>query len=208
MSDLHDVDILLPPKYEPSGETQDIVTAIRSGSWLHIANIWVYRVEPSLQILFQQRDLDSPFSPGMLDCSAAGYLHAGETGALGGLREMNEELGIVAEESELTSLGRHMNAGLDHRQRERKWIINAYCLNWPHELSELVMGENEVPACFWISVDDLLSIERGGSITVKGLSFDGEELERSVTKDDFVYNVDYYHFRTAERIRNLATRND
>ena len=206
-ADIHDVDILVPPTYEPSGETQDIVTAIRSGSWLHLTNLWLWRLRPdgSAQILFQQRDANSPFAPNLLDCSVGGYLMAGESGQDGGLREMEEELSIIVPVDQLHPLGRHFNAGLDQRGRERRRVINSYALHWQYELSDLKLSPDEVPAAYWVSCEGLLSIEQGGQLEIVGITTDGEQVKRTVTNQDFVYNVDRLHFRIAEQIERLAT---
>ena len=206
MSDLHDVDILTPPTYEPGGETEDIVQAIREGHWLHVTNLWIWRRQPDIAILFQQRDANSPFAPTLLDCSVGGYLMAGESGADGAVRELQEELGLRVPADQLTSLGRHFNAGLDQTGRERRRVINTFCLEWNHDLSDISMNPHEVPAVFWVSTETLLGIERAGEAAIGGLAADGTALTRHVTKDDFVYNVDRLHYRIAEQIERLAIR--
>lgn len=200
-NNVHLVDILSPPAYKPTGDTQDIVTAIRAGAWLHVTNLWFYRTAPQLQILFQQRDPHSPVFPGYLDCSVAGYLEAGEDGIMGGIRETKEELGIDLQSEQLVSFGRHLNAGLDHRDRERKCVINEYVVRYENDLDILKPDPNEVPAVFWVDVDALLGIEKTGSIEITGLTAQGKEITKRVSKADFVPNVDDYHFRMAARIK-------
>ena len=206
IADEHLVDILEPPRYLPNGETQGIVDAIRSASWLHTTDVWVYRTQPELQILFQQRPPDSPTYPGVLDCSVAGYLEAGETGVQGGVRETLEELGLKVKESDLVPFGRRLNAMLDHRGRERKIVANTNLLKWDGELGDLKLSPSEVYAVFWISTTDVLCIEKGKSAIVYGLNPRGEKLERNVSISDFAYNLDSYHFRIAERIERLESR--
>jgi isopentenyldiphosphate isomerase len=201
-ADEHLVDVLTPPIYSPSGETQDIVTAIRSGAWLHTADLWLYRTSPRFELLFQQRDAHSPTYAGLLDCSAAGYLHAGESGIDGAYREACEELGIVAEKGDIVQIGRRMNAMLDHRGRERKIIANINALQWNHELTTLRLHADEVTAVFWVSADDLRAIYRGDSVDISGVAPGGERLFRRVSRNDFVPNLDDYQFCIADRIRN------
>jgi len=201
MNNHHLVDILSPPNYTPSGDTQDIVTAIRSGAWLHVTNLWFYRTEPSLQILFQLRDLNSPVFPGLLDCSVAGYLEAGEDGVQGGIREAQEELNVTLMKAQIEPFGRHLNAGLDHRGRERKWVINEYIVNFPFELADVHPNEDEVPGIFWVSVDDLLRIEQGTVVEIQGKTATVTPIARKVGRDAFVPNIDDYHFRLAARLK-------
>ncbi len=199
-ADEHLVDILEPPLYLPSGETQGIVPAIRAGAWLHTTDVWIYRTKPELQILFQQRSPVSPTYAGKLDCSVAGYLEAGETGKQGGVREVAEELGIRFTEDDLQDVGRRLNAMIDHRGRERKIVANKNIALWNHELEELVLSPGEVHAAFWVSAKDLLAIETGAAREIHGIDPSGTVLSKIVTKEDFAYNLDDYYFRMAERI--------
>ena len=201
--DEHLVDILVAPEFLPSGKTQGIVEAIRNGDWLHTTDVWVYRSEPTLQILFQQRHLNSPTHAGKLDCSVAGYLEAGETPLEGALREMHEELGIRALPEKLRLVGRRFNAMIDHHGRERRIVANSHILNLDSLEDHFQINPDEVYAIFWISAEELKKIHSGASITVEGRSAGGEALKYSVSKDDFVYNVDDYHFRIAERLQLL-----
>ncbi len=201
--DEHLVDILEPPKYIPTGKTQGIVTAIRAGDWLHTTDVWIYRTEPVLQILFQQRRPDSPTYPGVLDCSVAGYLEAGESSVEGGARETLEELGLSVDESDLLPFGRRLNAMLDHRGRERKIVANTNLFKWNGELEDLNLNADEVYAVFWVSVTDVLRIEQGASVVIHGINPDGQQLEKTVTISDFAFNLDGYYFRIAERIERF-----
>lgn len=198
--DEHQVDVLTLPDMKPSGMTQSIVSAIRSNSWLHTSDVWLYRTKPELQLLFQQRPLDSPTYPGKLDCSAAGYLMAGESGKVGGARELQEELGVKVNADELVSFGRRLNAIIDHRGRERRIVANSNIYHWEHEISDLNIHKNEVNAVFWVNVKDLLSIESGGKLNAVGEDSEGNKLEREFGFDDFAYNIDGYYFRLAERL--------
>lgn len=202
-SDEHLVDVILPPDYKPNGETIGIVEAIRSGAWLHVTNLWIYRAKPKLEILFQQRDEHSPMFASKLDCAVAGYLEAGEDGLSGAIREAEEELGIQINPGDAKDFGRHFNAGLDHRQRERKRVINKYVIKWDGSLKDLKLDSSEVPALFWVPVEEFLGIEEGGSITIEGIISDGTLIRRVVTAEDFVPNIDGYHYQMAERIQRL-----
>lgn len=198
--DEHQVDVLTLPDLYPSGMTQSVVSAIRSNSWLHTSDVWLYRTKPELQLLFQQRPLDSTAYPGKLDCSAAGYLMAGESPKEGGARELFEELGVKVNADELVSFGRRLNAIIDHRGRERRIVANSNVLEWEHETSDLSVHKNEVIAVFWVNVKDLIRVESGGKLNAVGEDSEGNKLEREFGFDDFAYNIDGYYFRLAERL--------
>ncbi|MCB9823062.1 GNAT family N-acetyltransferase [Candidatus Nomurabacteria bacterium] len=196
----HQVDVLTLPDLKPSGMTQSIVSAIRSNSWLHTSDVWLYRTKPELQLLFQQRPLNSPSYAGKLDCSAAGYLMAGESAKAGGARELYEELGVKVDPKDLTSSGRRLNAIIDHRGRERRIVANINIYQWEHELSDLKIDSKEVNAVFWVKAKDLLRIESGGKLKAVGEDSKGNKLEEEFGFDDFAYNIDGYYFRIAERL--------
>ncbi len=196
----HQVDVLTLPDMKPGGVKQSIVSAIRSNSWLHTSDVWLYRTKPELQLLFQQRPVDSPVFPGKLDCSSAGYLMAGESGINGGARELQEELGVKAESNKLIPFGRRLHAAIDHRGRERRIVANINIYQWEHELSDLILDPKEVNAVFWVNVADLLSIESGGKLKASGKDSSGDILEAEFGFDDFAYNIDGYYFRLAERL--------
>ncbi len=198
--DEHQVDVLTLPDMKPSGITQSVVSAIRSNSWLHTSDVWLYRTKPELQLLFQQRPLNSTAYPGKLDCSSAGYLMAGESSKVGGARELQEELGLKVDADELVSFGRRLNAIIDHRGRERRIVANSNIYHWEHEISDLNIHKNEVNAVFWVNVKDLLSIESGGNLKAVGEDSKGNKLEEEFGFDDFAYNIDGYYFRLAERL--------
>ena len=75
----------------------------RDGDWHRSAHIWIYTGDGCL--LFQRRALDKDTWPGCLDASVGGHYRAGETGASGVAREIDEELGIAADPSELVPVG-------------------------------------------------------------------------------------------------------
>ena len=89
---------------------------------------------------------------------------------------------------------------VDHRGRERKIVANTNLFKWNGELEDLELNADEVHAVFWIEIDDILRIEQGDSATIHGINPAGEILEKTVAISDFVFNLDSYHFRIAERI--------
>lgn len=75
----------------------------RDGDWHRSAHIWIYTGDGLL--LFQRRALDKDTWPGYLDASVGGHYRAGESGAIGVACELDEELGIAVEPSELVKMG-------------------------------------------------------------------------------------------------------
>lgn len=80
-------------------ERRDVVH--RDGLWHRSFHLWVVSGEG---VLLQRRAVDKEAFGGMLDATAAGHLTAGEAVA-GGVREAEEELGVVFSPDALHSLG-------------------------------------------------------------------------------------------------------
>jgi len=80
-------------------ERRDVVH--RDGLWHRSFHLWVVSGEG---VLLQRRAVDKEAFGGMLDATAAGHLTAGEA-VTGGVREAEEELGVVFSPDALHSLG-------------------------------------------------------------------------------------------------------
>ncbi len=195
------IDIVRLPDLLPTGETKPIMKAIEDGDWLSVFAIWLYRKTPEPAILFQGRSPRATVSPGKLDISAAGHYNAGET-ELDGLRELREELGLEIDQADCHSFGRHVNTYLDTLGRERRAVLSTYVCEFAGSDSDLKLDEREVSMVYWVPLRALLDLyhQKRQTIDVEGFDHDGHPLSRTVTLDDFFYNIDDYHFRNAERL--------
>lgn len=196
------IDILTLPELLPTGETKPILQAIDDGDWLSVFAIWLYKqTDDGTYILFQERSGNATVSPGRLDISAAGHYNAGETG-LDGLRELREELGIVPDRAMCHSFGRHINSYLDTSGRTRRAVLSTYVYEFTGSDSEFVLDEREVPGVYWVPLTAFLELYHGKrpSIELDGFDYTGHSQTRTATMGDFLYNVDDYHFRNAERL--------
>lgn len=195
------IDIVQLPELLPTGKTKPIIEAINDGDWLSVFAIWLYRKTPEPAILFQGRSLRATVAPGKLDISAAGHYNAGETG-LDGLRELREELGVEVDREKCHPFGRHVNTYLDTSGRERRAVLSTYVYEFTEEDTSLKLEKKEVETVFWVPLRPLLEMYQGRrqSIDIKGFDYDGHSISRSVTLNDFFYNIDDYHFRNAEKL--------
>ena len=97
---------------EPTGKTVDRETAHLEGVRHRTAHLWLLRNKDGrIEILLQKRALTKSF-PGCYDISSAGHIPAGDDYRESAVRELKEELGVKAEESDLiycgfTSAGRY-----------------------------------------------------------------------------------------------------
>lgn len=89
----------------PTGRTKRRADVHRDGDWHRAIHIWVYGEDDGEPfVILQQRGLLKDTQPGMLDPTVSGHLGAGE-GIEDAYREMEEEIGIVADPSRLRDVG-------------------------------------------------------------------------------------------------------
>ncbi len=119
----------------------------RDGDWHRSIHVWLYGVdgnEPFL--LMNQRGLEKDTWPGVLDATVGGHLSAGET-VEQAYREIEEEIGIVADPARLRHIGVRARTvetpGIIDREFQEVFlyrddrVLTAYAPN-PAELEGLV----------------------------------------------------------------------
>jgi len=71
----------------------------KNGLWHRASHIWIYNLKG--EILLQLRAKGKLLYPDMWDISAAGQVNAGEEPIISGLREIEEEIGLLVKEGDL-----------------------------------------------------------------------------------------------------------
>jgi isopentenyldiphosphate isomerase len=105
----------------PTGRVKRRADVHRDGDWHRAVHVWVAGRGPDAQafLLFQRRGLGKDTWPGRLDATVGGHLRAGED-VRQALREVEEEIGVVADPTVLLPLGRrrvvHEHAGVSDRE--------------------------------------------------------------------------------------------
>jgi isopentenyldiphosphate isomerase len=90
---------------EPTGETVDRETAHAEGIRHRTSHLWLLRKnEGNTEILLQKRAQTKSF-PGCYDISSAGHIPAGDDYRESAVRELKEELGVTAGQSDLIFCG-------------------------------------------------------------------------------------------------------
>jgi isopentenyldiphosphate isomerase len=184
----------------PTGEVAWKSEAHRRGLWHRCFHCWVAG-EPYL--LVQRRAAAKDTWPGRLDVTAAGHLRSGEEPLRGGLRELEEELGLRVEPERLITLGtrsieQEMPGGCDREFHE------VFLLFDPTPPEELRLQEGEVEAVLRIGLDDAETLGAGGSAPAEEY-VDGKVSATRVRLSDFVPNEDDYLRRVAEAARRILT---
>ena len=162
------------------------------GLWHQVFHCLIVRSTPPARVLLQRRPRTARSFAGLLDLSATGHLLTGEN-PRDGVRELVEELGIIAAPSDLVSLGRRLlidDAGEGHNRE----IVNAFLLPLDTPLERFDLDRCDVAGIVEIDVAALLTIlaDQTAAVTARELSSD--QAVRAVTcrAADLVPPIDGY----------------
>ena len=143
----------------PTGARIDRTVAHRDGILHRTAHVWVVREKDGkTQILLQKRSMDKESFPGLYDTSSAGHIPAGTDFLPSALRELEEELGIRAEPSQLQEAGffriryEEMFHGSLFRDNE---FTRVYVYREPVDESALRLQASEVDEVRWFDLDEV-----------------------------------------------------
>lgn len=144
---------------QPTGEIICREDAHASGVLHRTAHVWVVR--PSgrgYDILLQKRSDTKESFPGMYDTSSAGHIPAGEEPLPSALRELSEELGILAAPEDLTYAGtfriRYEKEFHGRLFRDNE-VTTVYVYAAPLDIASLTLQADEVAEVRWF---DLTSV--------------------------------------------------
>ncbi|WP_397362956.1 NUDIX domain-containing protein [Olleya sp. R77988] len=87
----------------PTGQSALKSEIHKKGHYHNTVHIWFYNSNGN--ILLQQRAATKAICPLLWDVSVAGHIDAGETLTSGAVREINEEIGLTIQESDLEKIG-------------------------------------------------------------------------------------------------------
>ncbi len=143
----------------PTGKTIDRNTAHREGILHRTAHVWIVRREKGrIQVLLQKRSRDKESFPGMYDTSSAGHIPAGDEPLFSALRELNEELGIHAEEKDLEFAGmfrgKYEKEFHGHMFRDNEAVF-VYVLKKDVNTQDLILQESVVEEVRWFDLKDV-----------------------------------------------------
>ncbi len=146
---------------EPTGETVDREIAHRDGIRHRTSHVWLVRKGPTdaLEVLLQKRAADKDAFPGRWDISSAGHIPAGDDWKTSALRELKEELGVVAKRDDLLWLGNHNveSDGVFHgRPFHNRQVSAVFVLPLDKPESEFVLQASEIEAVRWMNIDECI----------------------------------------------------
>ena len=144
---------------QPTGKIIPRNEAHQHGIRHRTAHVWIVRKNTcGYEILLQKRSEEKESYPGMFDTSSAGHIPAGCEPLDSALRELSEELGIVASPDQLNY------AGSFRIQYEKEFhgrvfrdneFTSVYVYEQPVDISALTLQESEVSEVRWFDLEDV-----------------------------------------------------
>jgi isopentenyldiphosphate isomerase len=140
----------------------------RDGDWHQSVHLWVVFDGASPHVLLQRRAYDKDTHPGRVDVSVAGHLRAGES-PRDGLREAEEEVGLVVRPEDCVALGLRRSAyvgeGFADREIQHVFLVRtsvAFEALRPHpeEVAGLVLAPLDGLRALVATGEPLAVIER------------------------------------------------
>lgn len=144
-----------------TGQVRERTLVHRDGDLHGTVHIWAVREgkEGSFDLLIQKRDQKKESYPGCYDISAAGHVQAGDGYPESALRELQEELGIRAQASDLEFAGYHSSYSEDvfrgnvFRERE---LSAVYIYRKAVDTEKLVLQKGEVESVRWMALEECI----------------------------------------------------
>ncbi|MCA1847567.1 MAG: NUDIX domain-containing protein [Actinobacteria bacterium] len=186
----------------PTGGVAWKSEAHRRGLWHRCSHCWVYGTDAGgPYLLVQRRAATKDTWPGRLDVTAAGHLRCGEEPLGGGLRELEEELGLRVAPGRLIPLGtrrieQQIPEGCDRE------FHDVFLLLDPTPPEDLRLQEGEVEAVLRVGLEDAERLGAGDGALAVEYAEGGASTTR-VGLSDFVPNEDDYLRRVAGAARRL-----
>ena len=151
----------------PTGETVERSIAHREGFPHRTSHLWLVRKRDGrIQVLLQKRAMTKSF-PGCYDISSAGHIPAGQDYYPSAIRELKEELGPTAKESELIPCGDmkivwdDVFFGIPYHDRQYTKVL----LLWADiEEDQLTLQKEEVDGVLWIDLQECMDRVAAGTI--------------------------------------------
>ena len=138
---------------QPTGDTVSRKEAHEKGIAHRTAHVWLVRERAGeIEILLQKRSQDKDAFPGQLDTSSAGHIPQGEEPADSALRELKEELGVLAEKKDLHDIG-HFFISYDkvfhgNLFRDREYVY-VYYLREERDEEDFTIQKEELDSVVW-----------------------------------------------------------
>ena len=136
-----------------TGKTKLRTEVHRDGDWHKAVHIWI--INNKQELLLQKRSPNKDSNPNMWDISCAGHLSAGDENITGAIRELEEELDIKIEKTQLeyiTTIKKSSNYTKTFINNE---FNDIYIVNLNIDISKIKLQEEELTEVKFIHYIDL-----------------------------------------------------
>ncbi len=129
----------------------------RAGYWHRVAHMWIIKkTKDGTQILVQKRSQNKDSYPGFYDISSAGHVQAGQDVISSAMRELNEELGVVVDRTQLKELGtykvKHDDEFYGQPFVDRE-LATVFLVTKEVEIGDLKLQKSEIESVEWMEID-------------------------------------------------------
>ncbi len=154
---------------KPIGLIKERGVVHREGALHATSHIWIVRPNAlsGYDVLLQKRSLNKDSHPGCYDISSAGHIVAGDGPLDSAIRELEEELGIMAKPEELLEFGvQYKNYegefyGKPFRDNQRSIL---YLYKEPLDIDTLRLQASEIESVIWMDYREALQAIRENSM--------------------------------------------
>jgi 8-oxo-dGTP diphosphatase len=151
------------------------------------SHVWIIRdnAKGSFDVLLQKRSANKDSFPSCYDISSAGHIPAGDDFLESAIRELEEELGIVAKPSELTYVGMHDATvetefyGKTFRNHE---LSAVYIYHKAVDITQLKLQQEEVESVIWMDYETCME------------QMQQHTLQHCIFMDEFLMLKEYKNF--------------
>lgn len=152
----------------PTGQIVERKTAHANGIPHRTAHVWLLRKRDGVtEVLLQKRCETKDSFPGCYDISSAGHIPAGVDYIPSALRELQEELGVAANESDLIPCGDRLaewNGSFHGAPFHDKEYTRVFCLWCDKDEQDFRLQPEEVSAVRWMEYKTLLKAVQENTI--------------------------------------------
>lgn len=153
----------------PTEEIKEKVKAHEDGNFHRTAHVWI--INDKKELLLQKRSATKKSHPNCWDISGAGHIKAGESIIDGAIRELKEELGVVATEKDFEYIAT-IKSTKNPKNMEFQYV---YLLKCNKTIEQYTFEDDEVSEVKYVYFEDL---EKMVANRAEGLLIHEEEYKR------------------------------
>lgn len=142
----------------PTGEIVERTLAHEQGIRHRTSHVWLLRKQNDhIEILLQKRSANKDSYPNCYDISSAGHIPAGSSYTASAIRELQEELGVMAKEQDLHQIGISYSDSyhIFHDKPFHNVQVSKVFVLWYD--GDFSLQEEELSEVRWIDLDECIT---------------------------------------------------